>query len=231
MSREPMPAAEAKVVGRVCALLVGRSAPLPWRGMTITSGIVKHPVDRPLQLGFEGFEGDEQADRNAHGGPDKPVCAYPIEHLSRWERELGTELPPGAFGENLSIAGLLEDRVCIGDTFVLGDATVQVNQPRGPCYKIVARWGHKALPDLMAKAGISGFYLRVLEEGEVRPGDELTLVERRSGVTVAEVMRVTYRDRRDREALTRVIAVPELATGWRTSLEKVLGRTMQQETR
>jgi hypothetical protein len=108
---------------------------------------------------------------------------------------------------------------------VLGESTVQVSQPRGPCYKIAARWGHKTLPDLMAKAGTSGFYLRVLEEGEVRPGDHLTLVDRRSVLTVAEVMRVTYRDRRDREALNRAISVPELATGWRTSLEKMLGRT------
>jgi MOSC domain-containing protein YiiM len=137
--------------------------------------------------------------------------------------EPGTELPPGAFGENLSVGGLLEDRVCIGDTFALGGATVQVNQPRGPCYKIAARWGYKTLPDLMAKAGISGFYLRVLEEGRVRAGDEMTLTDRRSDVTVAEVMRVTYRDRRDREGLARVIAVPELAAGWRVSLERLLG--------
>lgn len=218
-----------ELAGRVCSLLVGRSAPLPWRGTTVPSGIFKRPVEGSLQLGFEGFEGDEQADRTVHGGPDKPVCAYPAEHLPRWGRELGTELPPGAFGENLSVAGLLEDRVCIGDTFALGETIVQVNQPRGPCYKIAARWGHKALPDLMAKAGISGFYLRVLEDGNVRAGDELTLVDRRSDVTVAEVMRVTYRDRRDRDALARVIAVPELASGWRTSLEKLLGRIPRPE--
>ena len=94
---------------------------------------------------------------------------------------------------------------------------------RCPCYKIAARWGYKTLPDLMAKAGISGFYLRVLEEGRVRAGDEMTLTDRRSDVTVAEVMRVTYRDRRDREGLARVIAVPELAAGWRVSLERLLG--------
>ena len=212
------------MIGRVCSLLVGRPAPLDWQGTTVESAIVKRPVDGPVHLGFEGFVGDEQADRRVHGGPEKPVCVYPLEHFPRWKRELGVELPPGAFGENLSVAGLLEDRVCIGDTFALGEATVQVNQPRGPCYKIAARWNHKTLPDLMAKAGITGFYLRVLEEGHVRAGDELTLIDRRSDVTVAEVTRVTYRDRRDREGLAKAVAVPELAPGWRVGLENQLGR-------
>jgi MOSC domain-containing protein YiiM len=190
----------------------------------VPNAIVKHPVDGPIHLGFQGFAGDEQADGRVHGGPDKAVCVYPLEHLPRWERELGTDLPPGAFGENLSVAGLLEDRVCIGDTFAVGEATVQVNQPRDPCYKIAARWGHRTLPDLMAKAAMSGFYLRVLEEGHVRAGDRLALTDRRSDVTVAEVMRVTYRDRGDREGLARVLAVPELAAAWRGSLEKMLRR-------
>ena len=212
------------LIGRVRSLQVGRTAPLPWRGKAVPSAIVKHPVDGPVYLGFEGFAGDEQADRSVHGGVDKAVCAYPLEHLPRWSRELGTELPPGAFGENLSVAGLLEDRVYIGDTFALGEATVQVNQPRAPCYKIAARWGHKSLPDLMAKAGMSGFYLRVLEEGHVRAGDRLALTDRRSDVTVAEVMRLIYRDRRDREGLARVLAVPELAAGWHVSVEKMLRR-------
>jgi MOSC domain-containing protein YiiM len=212
------------LVGRVRSLLVGRAAPLRWQGRLVPSGIVKHPVDEPLHLGFEGLTGDEQADRSVHGGVDKPVCAYPIEHLPWWGRALGTEVPPGAFGENLSLAGLTEDRVCIGDTFTLGETTVQVNQPRGPCYKIAARWGHKRLPDLMAKAGISGFYLRVLEEGHVQPGDELRLADRRSDVTVAEVMRVTYTDRRDWEAIAKVAAVPELSPRWRASLETMLKR-------
>jgi MOSC domain-containing protein YiiM len=212
------------LAGRVHSLQVGRPAVLHWQGKIVESAIVKHPVVGPVHLGFEGFAGDEQADRRVHGGPEKAACAYPLEHLPRWGRAIGADLPPGAFGENLSVAGLLEDRVCIGDTFALGEAVVQVNQPRGPCYKIAARWGHKHMPDLMAKAGISGYYLRVLREGHVRAGDEMTLTDRRSDVTVAEVMRVTYRDRRDREALAKVVAVPELAPGWRASLEKLLAR-------
>jgi MOSC domain-containing protein YiiM len=212
------------LVGRLCSVQVGRPAPLLWRGKTIESAIVKHPVDGAVHLGFQGFEGDEQADLRVHGGLDKAACAYPVEHRSRWERELGRKLPAGAFGENLAVAGLLEEHVCVGDIFALGDTVVQVSQPRGPCYKLAARWGHKTLPDLMAKAGISGFYLRVLEEGEVRAGDELRLIERRALVTVGEVMRVTYRDRRHRTGLAAAAAVPELAAQWRVNLEQMLRR-------
>lgn len=210
--------------GRVVSLQVGRPAPLPYNGRLVETAIVKRGVSGPLHLGPDGFEDDEQADLSVHGGPDKAACAYPVEHLPRWGRELGRELPRGAFGENLSVAGLLEDRVHIGDVFALGEAVVQVSQPRGPCYKIAARWGDKTLPDRMAKAAISGYYLRVLRAGGVRPGDELALAERRSGLSVAEVMRITYRDRHDRPALTRAASVPELAPQWRGALERMLRR-------
>jgi MOSC domain-containing protein YiiM len=212
-----------QLAGRVCSLQVGRTAPLFWRSKLVPSAIVKEPVDRPLHLSFEGFEDDEQADQRVHGGPDKAACVYPVEHRPRWERQLGRELAPGRFGENLSVAGLLERDVCIGDVFVLGDAGVQVNQPRGPCYKLAARWGDKTIPDLMAKAATSGYFFRVLDEGGVRAGDELRLIERRTDVTVAEVMRVTYSDRRDRKGLAAA-TVPELAPGWRASLERTLSR-------
>lgn len=114
------------LVGRVGSVLVGARAPLHWRGGTVQSGI----VDGPVRLSLEGFTGDEQVDRSVHGGPEKAVCVYPSEHLAGWSRELGIELPPGAFGENLSVAGLLEDRVCIGDTFALGETVVQVTHQR-----------------------------------------------------------------------------------------------------
>jgi MOSC domain-containing protein YiiM len=212
------------VTGRLVSLQVGRPALLAWNGRIVETAIVKQAVDGPLHLAGDGFEGDEQADLTVHGGPDKAACAYPVEHLPRWSHELGRDLPRGAFGENLSVAGLLEEDVHIGDVFTLGGALVQVSQPRGPCYKIAARWGPKTLPDRMAKAGISGFYFRVLEEGAVRAGDELRLAERGSAVSVAEVMRVTYRDRRDEEGLLRVAAVPELAGQWRAGIERLLAR-------
>lgn len=205
--------------GRVVSLQVGRPAPLPWRGRVVSTAIVKAAVRGPLELGPDGFPGDEQGDLVHHGGPDKAVCAYPVEHVPSWEAIIDTRLPGGAFGENLSVRGLVERDVHIGDVFAIGrGARVQVSQPRGPCFKLAARWGLRELPRRMAREGSSGFYLRVLEPGAVGAGDGLRLLQRTSDVSVAEVMRVTYRDRRDFPALARVLAVPELADQWRQSL-------------
>ena len=208
--------------GRVVSLQVGRAGTLRWRGQAVHSAIAKHRVDGArVALGTEGFDGDEQADRRLHGGPDKAVCCYPSEHLPAWSSLLGRDLAPGAFGENLSLAGLTEDRVHIGDTYSLGTALVAVSQPRGPCFKVAARWGARTLPKEMAQGLQSGFYLRVLEPGAVAAGDTMTLVQRISDVSVAEVLRVTYRDRRDPPALRAVMDVPELAEEWRVGLTRL----------
>jgi MOSC domain-containing protein YiiM len=210
---------------RVVSLQVGRAGTVQWRGKLVRTSIDKRPVgDRPIPLLSEGFEGDEQADRRVHGGPDKAVCCYPAEHIARWEELLDEHLPPGSFGENLRLEGLVETDANIGDTFELGSALVQVSQPRGPCFKLAARWGSRTLPNLMAKDAASGFYLRVLRAGEVRAGDELRLTDRRSAISVADVLRVTYSDRGDSDLIARVMEVPELAEQWRASLRTLLRR-------
>jgi MOSC domain-containing protein YiiM len=114
--------------------------------------------------------------------------------------------------------------VHIGDTYTLGDATVEVSQPRGPCFKVAARWGVRTLPAEMARRLIAGFYFRVLTPGTVAAGDMMELIERGSDVTVAEVLRVTYRDRHDPPALARVMAVPQLADQWRAALTALAQR-------
>ena len=116
----------------------------------------------------------------------------------------------------------------IGDTYTLGSdgAVVQVSQPRGPCFKVAARWGVRTLPKEMAHRLISGFYLRMIEPGTVAAGDTMNLIERTSDITVAEVMRVTYRDRHDPPALARVMAVPELAEQWRAALTSLAAHNM-----
>jgi MOSC domain-containing protein YiiM len=211
-------------VARVVSVQVGRPADLQSPTGTIRSAIVKRPVDGPVMLRELDFDGDEQADLTVHGGADKAACCYPSEHIPQWEAWLGVPLPYGAFGENLSLAGILEEDVNIGDVLEIGGATVQVSQPRGPCFKLAARHGRKDLPAAMARLGISGWYFRVLTEGPVEAGDELRPTERLSGVTVADVMRVTYRDRDDLDALSDVLAVPELAAQWRESLEYLARR-------
>jgi MOSC domain-containing protein YiiM len=203
-------------------LLIGRPKPLPWRDRVIRTSIGgRVETTERVPLGETGFKGDRVGDSRVHGGPHKAVCVYPVEHRPFWEQELGTALPPGAFGENLCLRGVLEDEAFVGDVLRLGSSLVQVAQPRGPCFKLAARWGRKELPALMATRGISGWYFRVLETGDVGVGDTLELVERRSEVSIAEVMRVTYRDRKDAEAIARVLAVPELAEAWRRQLRKL----------
>jgi MOSC domain-containing protein YiiM len=209
--------------GRVLSVQVGRPSDLRWRGKKVPSAIIKGRVDGRVALGVDGLDGDEQADLSVHGGPDKAVCCYPSEHFPGWAAFLEhAELPNGAFGENLTLAGLTEDAVCIGDTYTLGTATVQVAQPRGPCFKLAARWNARTLPGEMAHSLKSGFYFRVLEPGDVGAGDTLDLTERVSDVTIAEVMRVTYRDRHDPPALQAVVDVPELAQQWRHALDRLV---------
>lgn len=217
------------ISARVLSLQIGRAGTLPWRGRAVATAIDKTPVAGRVVLGELGFEGDEQADLHLHGGPDKAVCCYPSEHFPRWAALLERDaMPYGAFGENLTLAGALEADVCIGDTYTLGGdgVVVQVAQPRGPCFKVAARWGRTTLTRDMARDMIAGFYLRVLEPGTVAAGDTLDLVERVSDVSVAEVLRVTYRDRHDPPALQRVVDVAELAEQWRASLAKLVALNM-----
>jgi MOSC domain-containing protein YiiM len=216
------------VSGRVRSLRVGRAAALPWRDTAVESAIVKHAVDGRLALGPLGFDGDEQADLSVHGGPDKAICCYPSEHFAGWRERTGLDIADGAFGENLTLEGLVEGDVRIGDTYTLGDngVVVQVSQPRGPCFKVAARWGRRTMPAEMAQGLIAGFYFRTMQTGTVAAGDALTLVERVSDVTVAEVLRVTYRDRHDPPALQRVVEVPELAEQWRRALDRLLDYNM-----
>jgi len=181
-----------------------------------------------VALRLEGLEGDEQADLKAHGGPDKAVCCYPAEHIPSWERAIGAPLPAGAFGENLRVSGVREDQVCLGDVFTIGTGVVQISQPRGPCFKLAARWGLRDLPARMAQAGISGWYVRVLQPGTIQAGDGLRLQQRTSEISIAEVMRVTYRDRRDTQAIEAVLAASSLAPAWQATLHK-LARHPQQE--
>jgi len=217
------------ISARVLSLQIGRAGTLPWRGRAVATAIDKTPVAGRVVLGELGFEGDEQADLRLHGGPDKAVCCYPSEHFPRWAALLERDaMPYGAFGENLTLAGALEADVCIGDTYTLGGdgVVVQVAQPRRPCFKVAARWGRTTVTRDMARDMIAGFYLRVLEPGTVAAGDTLDLVERVSDVSVAEVLRVTYRDRHDPPALQRVVDVAELAEQWRASLAKLVALNM-----
>ncbi len=167
------------VIARLQSLQLGRVAPLGPDG--VPSGIVKHPVTGPVALRGHQLAGDETADLTVHGGPDKAVYGYSADHYPRWLAERPAHagrLTPGAFGENLTIAGLVEGDLCIGDIHAIGSARLQVCQPRQPCFKFALRFEDATMPKAMVATGRSGWYYRVVAEGTLQAGDDVSLIDR-----------------------------------------------------
>lgn len=189
----------------------------PW-----TTGFFKKAVSGRIWLGETNLDGDGQADLKYHGGPDKAVNVYPGEHYSYWRQLLGIdELSYGSFGENFTIEGLLEAEVCIGDQFEIGDAVVQVSQPRQPCWKLGRRWRIKDLPVQLQDTGKTGWYLRVLREGKVGAGDRLTLTEKGDAAwSVARANEVMHQRKGDREAARELAACAGISRSWRETLQR-----------
>ncbi|MBP2312202.1 MOSC domain-containing protein [Azospirillum soli] len=208
-------------------VLVGKAAPFGPPGRT--SAIAKTPVDGPRKVGPEGFLEDEQADRRVHGGPEKAIHHYPLDHHPAWRDDLGGDVPflgqPGAFGENLSTLGLTEADVCVGDVFRAGSAVLQVTQGRQPCWKLNHRFGVPDMAKRVQTTGRTGWYYRVLEPGEIGAGDTLSLIERpHSDWSLTRLLHVLYVDTLNREALAQMAALPVLAQAWRTLAERRLER-------
>lgn len=207
----------------IVSLNTGKPAPLMYKNKEVASAIKKLPVTDTIFLSYINFDGDEQADLVNHGGRDKAVCVYPYEHYPYWEGELKTRLEMGAFGENLTTKGLLETEACIGDIYRLGEAVVQISQPRQPCYKLAARYGAQDMPLRVQDTGYTGFYFRVLREGKVSWADRLILEQCHPlGVTISFANRIKYIDKENQEAIHTILAVEELSDSWRASLAKRL---------
>jgi MOSC domain-containing protein YiiM len=208
------------------ALLAGKARYLA-RGES--SAIAKSPVSGPVKIGFLGLEGDEQADPTVHGGPDKALHHYPNDHYTRWSEGRADDpvlARPGAFGENIATLGLTEDQVCIGDRFRLGGALIEISQGRQPCWKQGERLNWPALPALMVKERRSGWYYRVIEEGEVEPGETLSMVARPlPDWTVRRVFGLLSAGdhRHDPGALAELAGMELLYAGWRRRAVKLMG--------
>lgn len=203
-------------MNRIAGLYVGGITTLEPEGQS--TGIYKLASKSPLQLTREGFSGDVQADRRVHGGPEKAVHHYAAENYAplaaAFPATAGT-LVPGGLGENVSSSGWNEAGVCIGDVFRLGRAVVQVSQPRSPCWKINHKFGTPGMSRFIAEQGITGWYYRVVEEGEVAPDDVFELLERPSpGVSLARLWQVSLTHRPAIDELTQLIATPGLNPGW-----------------
>ncbi len=191
------------------------------------SSIWRTPVNERLHLGRTDLAGNAQADLKNHGGPDKAVCCYSAEHYPDWRSLLNLteeEFGYGAFGENFTVSELTEEAVCLGDIYTLGTATVQISQPRMPCWKVGRRWGRPDLPGEMTQTGRTGFYLRVLTEGEVGAGDTLTLQERPLPEwTIARLNTALYVDKNNAERDQYLSRLPHLAEAWRRTFRRRAG--------
>lgn len=207
----------------IVSLNVGTPSSLTYRNKEVLTGIMKRPVSGRVFLSTLNFEGDAQADLIHHGGKEKAVCVYPYEHYAYWEKELNRPLEYGAFGENLTTEGLLEQDVCIGDVYQIGEAIVQVSQPRQPCYKLSVRYGLTDLPVKVQDTGYTGYYFRVLQEGYVSKGDALTLLRRHPyGITISFANQIMHHDKKNVEGIRRILAVESLSKNWRSTFQKRL---------
>jgi MOSC domain-containing protein YiiM len=206
---------------RVLSVNTGLPAPLTHAGRTVMTGIVKTPVAGRVAVGPMGLDGDGQADLSVHGGADKAVYAYPVEHYAHWEAVLGRDdLAPGRFGENLTVTGATEDEVSIGDLLRGGDALLEVSQPRLPCFKLGMRMGDPGFLKPFLASGRVGFYLRVREPGSIAAGDVLRHERRGEGsMTVREVAALML-DGAPAEELARGAGLAALPEDWRAMLAR-----------
>ena len=205
---------------KLVSVNVGLPREVTVRGGTVTTGIFKDPVRGRVALRRLNLDGDRQADLSVHGGPDKAVYCYPLVHYDYWKGELpGRELPLGVFGENFTIDGPVEDSVYLGDRFAVGSAEVVVTQPRMPCYKLGVRFDSADMVKRFFASRRTGFYVKVVREGEVGAGDEFEVIARDpGGVPVSEIMRLyaakRYSDS-DVASLRRVLQVAAVPESWK----------------
>lgn len=202
--------------GHVLAVYVGQPQTFTThQGTTWTSAIVKSLASGSVAVRFDGLDGDQQADLKVHGGCDKAVCFYPAAHLKRWSDRLHRSIEPGAFGENISVAGWTERITCIGDRLRLGSALLEVSQPRSPCYKIARRWGVDDMVRAVQQTGATGWYCRVIEEGTVAAGADVELVDRpHPDVTIERLNAARWRHA-DPTLAERLAAVAQLTDKYR----------------
>mgnify|MGYP005813324247 CR=1 FL=1 len=192
---------------KVISVNVGRPAELMWKGTTMRSSIVKTPVEGPVAVRGINLEGDQQSDLDVHGGPNKSLYAYPSEYYAWWKQQMpALAYPRGAFGENLTTEGLLDENAYIGDTLRVGTALLKITQPRMPCSKLQFRFQNDDVLPAFVRGGRHGCYFAILEPGEVGAGDAIDIVDRDPGmISIADVVAVYYRRTNDRDLQERVV--------------------------
>lgn len=213
--------AVSEVAGRVCSVNVGVPRDILWRGRSIRTAIWKSSIgDRPALVEHVNVENDEQADRSAHGGPDKAVYAYALDDHVYWRDSAGLAVEYGRFGENLTIADVDLRTIIIGTRWRVGSAVLEIAQPRLPCSKLGLRMSDVHFPKRFFDSGRLGAYLRILRPGIVRAGDDVEVEDQPThGITLGDAIRALG----DKAIAQRVLAIPELAESWRESILTRLG--------
>ena len=203
---------------------VGMPKNVAWQGKNVYTGVFKDPVSGHRRVRKLNIEGDGQGDLAGHGGEQRAVFVYQLDSYRYWERELGRDdFVYGQFGENFTVEGLGDDEVCIGDRYRIGTATFEVTQPRVTCYRVGIRMNDPRIPALLVSHHRPGFYFRVLEEGDVQPGDEIVkLAAGPEQMPVAEADALLYLPGHGRQELLRALRIPALSPGWQASFQALL---------
>ena len=205
--------------GRVLSVNVGRARAFEYNRRPARSAIWKTPVAGRIAARGVNLEGDEQADRKAHGGPDKAVYAYAVEDLRWWEQELVRSLQYGGFGENLTTEGIEVNDALVGERWQIGTTVLEVSEPRVPCWRLEVRMGDQMFVRRFTEALRPGAYLRIIREGDLGAGDKIHVVHRPDhDLTIRDVFRIYTRDRNKVE---RLVAIPQLSESWREWAERM----------
>ena len=204
---------------RVLSVNIGSNTRLSFAGEHVRTGIFKSPVESRVYLTRTGPRGDVQVDRKNHGGEDKAVCVYCADHYAFWEEETGMHFPVGTFGENLTVSRMLESDTRIGDIYAIGRTRLQVSQPRQPCHKLGKKIGDPTFSARVIELGLTGFYLRVLDEGDVGTDDPIQILSRDEATcTIEYANRVMYDRLEGEDGLQRLLSNTFLSDSWRQVL-------------
>lgn len=209
---------------KIISTNIGESRVIQWKGKEVETGIFKFPVNEPIYLETDDVVNDHVIDRKYHGGADKACYLYSADHYSYWQKiypEL--ELTWGIFGENLTIEGLHEANVNIGDIFEIGETVVQATQPRQPCFKLEFRFNDNRIVKQFVDSGFAGVYVRVLKTGKVQAGDSMKLIERQNSISIHKVFELLYTGYFQKEAVELAVNNKDIAASCRKDLLKRWG--------
>ena len=209
---------------KIISTNIGEPKTIIWKGREVKTGIFKYPVKNSIFLGNEDVKNDNVIDRQYHGGVDKACYLYSFDHYRYWQNIYpNLDLTYGIFGENLTVEGLYEDQINIGDIFKIGEAVVQATQPRQPCFKLIFRFANEEIVQQFVNSGFSGVYVRVLENGVVKTGDNVEIIEKKNSLSIQKVYELLYTSELQKEAIIKAVNDPFIAKSCRKDLLKRWG--------